>query len=99
MKKIKDGSTWGDWTLDAKDMVLSLSRKGRKHPNIQLGAITSGAELLDHIFHILHKDWATNEIVADLLKAFEDILKPRRNLRGTDDFDMAAYLKERLKKS
>jgi hypothetical protein len=81
MKPIKDGSKWGDWTLDTKALSLDLY-SDRHSYSIDLTDITDSARMLDWIFQIQLKTWSTNEIIGDLISAFQDIYRPQGSLCG-----------------
>jgi hypothetical protein len=98
MKQIQHGSKWGDWTLDAKFMTLDL-QSGRHSYQIGLENITDSAHMLDWIFQIQRKTWSTNDIIGDLINAFEDIFSPQGTICGQGigkTIDSTAFLKRRL---
>jgi hypothetical protein len=101
MTAIKHGSTWGNWTLDAEVLVLSL-RDGRSTYEIDLEDITDSAHMLDWIFQIRMKTWSTNDTIGDLISAFQDIFRPQGSLCGggsSGTIDATAFLKKRLAQS
>lgn len=58
---------------------------------IDLEEIDSSAAVLDWIFQIVGtKDWATAEVVEDLLRAFRDVLDPQKNYCA-DGADLRAH--------
>lgn len=69
---------WGHWKLDRKTITLTLEI----HPlyEIDLERIRDSAEMLDWIFQIFNKTWATPRIIFDLLNAFESIFEPQASL-------------------
>jgi hypothetical protein len=69
---------WGHWKLNRKAMALTLEI----HPwyEIDLERIRDSAEMLDWIFQIFKKTWATPDIIYDVLNAFESIFEPQANL-------------------
>ena len=84
VQKIKDKTRWGDWWLAADTMHLCLSRGGNpERYYIPLKAITDSAHMLDWIFQLRAKTWVTNDIMGDLLSAFEEIFDPQDTLCGT----------------
>jgi hypothetical protein len=98
LRRIKHGSKWGEWTLDAKSLTLDL-QSDRHSYQIGLETITDSAQMLDWVFQIRRKRWATNDIVGDLINAFEDIFSPQGCLCGMGvgkTIDSTAFLKERL---
>jgi hypothetical protein len=85
LRNAKNGMAWGDWTLDTDDSVLVLDTRidGMKHHyEIELLKITDSAHMLDWIFQLRTKTWVTNDIMGDLLSAFQDILRPQTFLCG-----------------
>jgi hypothetical protein len=98
MTRIEHGSKWGDWTLDAQ--VLALNLQGDKHSyQINLEDITDSAHMLDWIFQIQMKTWSTNEIIGELINAFQDIFRPQGSLCGSGHsktIDATVFLRKRL---
>jgi hypothetical protein len=98
MKHLKNGTTWGDWTLDTADSVLVLDTKigGMRHQyEIELWKITDSAHMLDWIFQVRMKTWVTNDVMGDLLSAFQDIFRPQTFLCGAGHdkkLDASAHL-------
>jgi hypothetical protein len=98
MKHLKNGTTWGDWTLDTPDSVLVLDTKiegMRHHYEIELWKISDSAHMLDWIFQIRMKTWVTNDVMGDLLSAFQDIFRPQTFLCGAGHdkkLDASAHL-------
>ena len=101
LKHAKNGMTWGDWTLDTHDSVLVLDThiEGMRHQyEIELQKITDSAHMLDWIFQLRRKTWVTNDVMGDLLSAFQDIFQPQTYLCGAGHdkkLDAASHL-ERL---
>jgi hypothetical protein len=78
---VKDGSRWGDWHLDARALLLVLKRDRHRY-EIDLADITDSAHMLDWIFQLRGKTWATNDIIGDLVSAFDDLLDPQGTICG-----------------
>jgi hypothetical protein len=98
--KIKNGSRWGKWTFDDTTFTLVLNGEGEGDYEIDLESITDSAAMLDWIIQLRIKTWATNDIIGDLLSAFEDIFQPQDTLCGgghNKTIDPSKYLKELLK--
>jgi hypothetical protein len=96
MKAINHGSTWGGWVLDGNALVLTLKSHSYE---IDLEGITDSAKMLDWIFQIRMKAWSTNDIVGDLISAFQDIFRPQGTLCGfgvDKTLDATAHLKKKL---
>jgi hypothetical protein len=98
VKALKNGTRWGDWKLDTRDSVLVLDTRidgMRHHYEIGLSDITDSAHMLDWIFQLRMKAWVTNDVMGDLLTAFQDIFRPQTSLCGAGHnkkLDAAAHL-------
>lgn len=68
-------SGWGGWTLDRERLVLEYDQY-----EVDLEHSLTGAQVCDWIFQVAHKSWATPEVTAGLVKAFDDLLQPQANL-------------------
>jgi hypothetical protein len=111
--KLQHGQKWGDWTLDvrtAKSYTLVLDSPDRKDPDhhhhhhyeIPIDEITRSAQMLDWIFQLRMKTWVTNDIMGDLLSAFQDIFRPQGSLCGggiDKTLDAEAWLDSRVSKN
>lgn len=67
---------WGAWVFNPKNYTLGHATEGYE---IDLDEINSSAAMLDWIFQILGKKWATAKVMHDLLQALDDILGPQAN--------------------
>ena len=77
----KDGMSWGAWRLETKTRHLVLTWKNNpEHYYILLDEITTCAKMLDWIFQLRAKSWVTNDIIGDLVSAFDDLFDPQANL-------------------
>jgi hypothetical protein len=88
---------WGDWVFDPSNLALVLDSEDLPSYTIQLRSITSSACMLDAIFGLKRKQWATNEVVCGLIAALQDLFDPQVTLcgAGTDKkLDPAEYLRE-----
>jgi hypothetical protein len=89
---------WGAWVLDTEALVLVLT--GEHGPyEIDLESITDSSRMLDWIFQIRMKTWSTNNIVGDLISAFQDIFRPQATLCGGGvgkELDAGAFLRKKL---
>ncbi|MBZ5667200.1 MAG: hypothetical protein LAO30_21675 [Acidobacteriia bacterium] len=105
VKHLKNGTKWGDWTLDTHDLVLVLDTKidrMRHHYEIGLADITDSAHMLDWIFQLRMKAWVTNDVMGDLLSAFQDIFRPQTFLCGAGHgkkLDASAHLEKLFAKA
>jgi hypothetical protein len=104
------GCRWGGWQLNAKALTLEIHGKhgGEDYEyEIDLECINNSAQMLDWIFQVRQKTWASNEVTGELLNALEDIFAPQITLcswcreGGENDgqeLDATEFLKERLQK-
>lgn len=67
---------WGDWELDQKNRFLDNVAEDY---NIDLAGVRNSAQMLDWIFQIAGKSWATNDTIGDLVRAFDEIFYPQKN--------------------
>ena len=77
--RVRDGSRWGGWQLQGSDHTLALHH-GADYYQIDLDSITDSAQMLDWVYQVRLKTWATNETVSSLLNAFQDLFDPQANL-------------------
>jgi len=81
-------------------MHLCLARNGNpERYYIPLTEITDSAHMLDWIFQLRMKSWMTNDIIGDLLSAFEEIFDPQGTLCGSGrdkKLDASKYLASRI---
>ncbi|HXM95761.1 MAG TPA: hypothetical protein VOA64_16165 [Candidatus Dormibacteraeota bacterium] len=108
------GRRWGSWTFDLERLCLvhdaePVTRRegyldeyvaflGDYEVDVEL--IRQSSQVLDWIFQIRGKGWATSRVMRDLIEAFDDILKPQANLCG-NGFNKViqnpkAFLKHRI---
>lgn len=95
MPSMNSITNWGLWSFDPSRLALVLELAGSRKHSIDLKKMTSSACLLDSIFEVKEKEWASNEIVADLLAAFQDLFDPRVNIctnREAKTFEPIAHL-------
>jgi hypothetical protein len=92
-----DGERWGKWEFDAESLVLKYRENGRNEYEVDLGNITSSAGMLDWIFEVSSKTWASREDIGNLVSALGDLLCPQANLcpGGSDkQFDPVKYMRD-----
>jgi hypothetical protein len=70
---------WGEWYLRPSVGELLCRPYGY---GIPLGRCLSAAQVLDWIAQVAHKRWATDDILADLVRALDDIIDLQRNACG-----------------
>lgn len=75
-------TTWGSWYFNPSALTLELRRDGLPAHSIQLRTITSSACMLDAIFGLKNTPWADNNVIGDLVAAFQDLFDPQVNLCG-----------------
>lgn len=74
-------TTWGDWVLNKEALVLK--HKGTDY-EVYLDECNNSAQILDWIIQIAEKEgWATNDVIAELVKALDDILCIQGNFCGS----------------
>lgn len=79
-RKVND--SWGGWVLKSRGVSISLSYsgKGLTEPyEIDLLECGSSAQVLDWIAQIAAKPWATNGVLAGLVRAIDDVLLLQEN--------------------
>jgi len=69
-------TNFGEWTYDRHLLTLTF----RDVYEIDLERIRDSASMLDWIFQVQAKRWATPAVMNDLLAAFQAIFDPQRNL-------------------
>ena len=107
------GCRWGSWTFDTERLVLVHDAqaiiRGRDDDEylafqgnceIDVERIGQSSQLLDWIFQIHGKRWATPVVMRDLIEAFDDIIHPQQNLCSCGGHkvisDPTAFLKDRI---
>ena len=73
-------STYGPWKYDSESMLLTLERDGQHLYEVPLDECTTSAQTLDWIMEVTGKTWASDEDLAGLLRALDDVLDPPGNL-------------------
>jgi len=72
-------ATIGNWEFRPEMLTLTHSVSGYE---IDLEEFHTSAELLDMIFQVTRKRWATPEDLGSMLKAFQYVLQPQANYCG-----------------
>lgn len=70
---------FGNWKFDKKNLTLTHSGAGRGY-EIDLERCTTSAEVLDWIFQIESKTWASAEDLGELVRAIGTLLSPQATL-------------------
>lgn len=77
---------WGGWLLrrETRELALPVHRSlidfGDDAYAVDLDDCRTSAQVLDWICQVASKSWATDEIVAGLVRALSDVLDPQSNL-------------------
>lgn len=94
---------WGRWRLDTATLELLLEEQpGRCTYPVDLEGFTSSAPMLDMIFQVAKKTWATAEDVGDLIGALQNIFDPQARLCGSGrdrKLDATAHLRARYREA
>lgn len=69
---------WGGWVLTDHESGPSLDFPEGTY-EVALAECNSSAQILNWIFHLKEKTWATQQVMDDFLTAINDILEPRAN--------------------
>jgi hypothetical protein len=69
----RERSRCGPWTLDFRDGCLVYGRGGMEY-FVALDEMVDSARILDWIFQVNDKSWASREDVGHLVEAIEDLL-------------------------
>lgn len=80
MDKPKNGTTWGTWQYNEKRLTLTYSGYNHYRYEIDLEECDTSAEVLDHIFQVQTKAWASSQVLGDLVIALSCILQPQATL-------------------
>lgn len=74
-------SSQGRWRYEPDALVLALyDDRERYIYEVDLERCTTSAEVLDWIMHVAGKHWSTPEVVAGLIHALNQVLRPKANL-------------------
>jgi hypothetical protein len=74
-KKVKS-LRWGDWKYRRSNYTLTYEPWNYE---IDLEGIKRSSQILDWVFQIQTKTWATPQVLADLLEALRELLDPQAN--------------------
>ena len=87
---------WGEWQLRPRFGDLFCKRY---YYSIPLDRCLGAAQILDWIAQISHKSWATDAILADLVRALDDIIDLQENVcgLGREPKDTAERVARRLR--
>jgi hypothetical protein len=71
-----DPAGWGPWCL-SRDYTLNMPGCPQSYYEIDLERFTSSAEMLDMIMQVAMKTWATDDVLAGLVRALSDTIDPQ----------------------
>ncbi len=71
---------FGNWEFDRERLILAYPVTRNYQYEIDLEEMTCSAEILDWIFQIQGKTWATPQVMYDLLKAIHILIHPQQNI-------------------
>jgi hypothetical protein len=71
--------SWGPWVYDDVGAIVLL-KNGRSSYTIDLNLCRTTGEVLDSCMQVAAKDWATDAILAGVLRAFRDLLEPQKTM-------------------
>ena len=88
-------SNWGRWRLNADADLLIIEMTKAFNYEIELNDIKSSAGILDMIFQLNDKTWASDSDIRDLVNAMVDIFGRGACSGGFDDDEA---LKDKLRR-
>ena len=91
-KSQKHGQRWGNWRLNAANLTLEHVNGGYY---VDLEKMNTSAQMLDWIFQVRGKVWASDQDMGNLLTALDEIFRPQATLcsGGLDQqFDVSQHL-------
>ncbi len=71
---------WAGWQYESQTLVLAFYEEGRWTYEVDLERCTTSAEVLDWIMQVASKTWATDAVIAGLVRALRDLLEPQGTL-------------------
>ncbi len=81
-RRFYDETTWGPWRLRCNALVCRPRGMGRYEYAVRLDDLTSSARVLDSVCQVARKTWATDKVLAGLVRALDQILEPQATLCG-----------------
>jgi hypothetical protein len=73
-------SDWGGWELEGTYLSCAPYAHNDMRYEFSITRCRSSAKVLDFIMQVAGKSWATAPLLAGLVRAFDDILRPQENL-------------------
>lgn len=71
--------SWGGWQLNSRTYVLVTRSPGYAY-ELDLELCLTSAQTLDWICQVAGKTWATDAVLAGLIRALDDVLQPQGTL-------------------
>lgn len=73
---------WGPWRLrtETYELINTQQGGGGYGYEVDLERCVTSAETLDWICQVAHKAWETPEVLAGLVHAMNDVLRPQKHL-------------------
>lgn len=94
--KLTHGDRWGNWIYNAKNFTLVIKKPSyRSGYDIDLERCATAQEVLNWIVHMRGKNWMDDKDLADLVRAFHDILDLCRLAQEGEIQDIKNHLKHR----
>jgi hypothetical protein len=88
--------SWRPWRIDTQTRELVIRGAAYSY-EIDLDSCTSSAQVLDWIAQVSHKTWATDRVLAGLIRALDDCFGFQENLRQ-DHVIPLGFVAERIRK-
>ncbi len=89
---------WGNWRLDAERLCL-VFEQDRWTYEVDIERINNSAQMLDWIYQVKQKGWASPTVLCDLLNSLHDLFNPQANLcsyGGDKKINATEFLKAKI---
>ena len=73
---------WSNWRYDAADLKLRFHVSQVKSHEIELNRGSTSATILDSLFKLENKTWATPKVLDGAARALKDLLNPAADFGG-----------------
>ena len=73
---------WSGWRYDAADLKLRFHVSQVKSHEIELNRGSTSATILDSLFKLENKTWATPKVLDGAARALKDLLNPAADFSG-----------------
>jgi hypothetical protein len=90
---------WGVWQLEKSNWTLVHTGEGSGY-DVDLEDMNTTGQMLDWIFQVSEKSWATRQDIGDLVEALDDIFNPQQYLcsgGANKTMNASEFLKQRYK--